>query len=166
MVEMLYCMQCGTKLEIREHETEGPTPYCPACGDYRYPVFNTAVSMVVMNPEKTRMIMIRQYGKPWNVLVAGYVNRGEDAEDAVLREIREEIGLEARDLQYNHSHYFAPSNTLMLNFTVTVDDTEAHPNWEVDSWAWFTTEEARKAVKPNSLAAKFVIGYLDGKYDF
>ena len=51
-----------------------------------------------------------------------------------MREVREEIGLEAREVRFNHSHYFAPSNTLMLNFTVTVDDEEAHPNWEVDSW--------------------------------
>ena len=91
---------------------------------------------------------------------------GEDAENAAVREVREEIGLEAREVCFNHSHYFAPSNTLMLNFTVTVDDEEAHPNWEVDSWQWFPIEEARRQIKPGSPAEAFLNGYLDGVWHF
>ena len=112
------------------------------------------------------MIMIRQYGRPHYILVAGYVNQGEDAEDAAVREVKEEIGLEVRSLQFNRSHYFAPSNTLMLNFTVTVDYQEAHPNYEVDSWKWFTVEEAQKQIKPDSLAQSFLNGFLTGEYHF
>ena len=165
-MDMNYCMHCGTKLEIREHETEGPTPYCPGCGAYRYPVFNTAVSMIVMNPAQDRVILIKQYGRPHNVLVAGYVNRGEDAEDAAAREVREEIGMTVRSLHFNRSHYYPPTNTLMLNFTVTVEEADAQPNWEVDSWRWFSIEEAKRDIKPNSLAAAFLRGYFDGHYVF
>ena len=165
-MEMNYCMQCGTKLHLKHHDTEGDVPFCDTCGAFRYPVFNTAVSMVVTNPAKTKVILIKQYGRPHYILVAGYVNRGEDAENAAVREVREEIGLEAREVRFNHSHYFAPSNTLMLNFTVTVDDEEAHPNWEVDSWQWFPIEEARRQIKPGSLAEAFLNGYLDGVWHF
>ena len=165
-MEMKYCMQCGTKLEIREHETEGPTPYCSSCGAYRYPVFNTAVSMIVMSPEQDRVILIKQYGRPHNVLVAGYVNQGEDAEDAVVREVREEIGMTVENLHFNHSRYYARTNTLMLNFTVTVKEADAKPNWEVDSWRWYGIEEAKQEIKPGSLAAAFLCGYFDGYYEF
>ena len=147
-MEMKYCMQCGTLLHIKEHPTEGPTPYCDCCEAYRYPVFNTAVSMIVTN------------------LVAGYVNKGEDAEDAAVREVMEEIGLTVHRVHFNRSHYYARSNTLMLNFTVTVDDTEAHPNWEVEDWSWFSVEEARQKIRPSSLAAVFLNGYFDGEYHF
>ena len=165
-MDMNYCMQCGTRLQLRHHETEGEIPYCETCGAFRYPVFNTAVSMLVMNEAKNRIILIQQYGRPFYVLVAGYVNQKEDAEDAVVREVKEELGLTVQSLRFNHSHYFAPSNTLMLNFTVPVSATEAHPNWEVDSWRWFSVEEARKNIKPNSLAAAFLNGYFDGSYLF
>ena len=165
-MEMNYCMQCGTKLHLRHHDTEGEIPYCDSCGAFRYPVFNTAVSMLVMNEAKDRVILIQQYGRPFYVLVAGYVNKGEDAEAAAAREVREELGLTVKEVHFNHSHYFAPSNTLMLNFTVTVSEQEAHPNWEVDSWRWFTVEEARRSIKPNSLASAFLNGYFDGKYPF
>ena len=62
MPEMNYCMQCGTRLHLRHHETEGEVPYCDTCGEFRYPVFNTAVSMLVMNEAKDRIILIQQYG--------------------------------------------------------------------------------------------------------
>ena len=165
-MEMNYCMQCGTKLRIREHETEGPTPWCDTCGQFRYPVFNTAVSMIVMNEAKDRVLLIRQYGRPHYVLVAGYVNRGEDAEAAAAREVREEVGMAVTSARFNHSHYFSPSNTLMLNFTVTVAEPEVHANFEVDDWRWFTVEEARRNIKPGSLAQAFLNGYFTGEYPF
>ena len=165
-MEMNYCMHCGTRLQMREHENEGGlVPWCETCGEYRYPVFNTAVSMIVMNREHSRVILIRQYGRPFNVLVAGYVNHGEDAEDAVAREVYEEIGMTVQDLHFNRSHYYAPSNTLMLNFAVTVSEDEAHPNWEVDSWRWYSIEEAKEAIKPGSLAEAFLKGYFSGHYE-
>ena len=165
-MEMNYCMHCGTKLRMREHETEGLTPWCDTCEAYRYPVFNTAVSMIVMNEQRDQVLLIRQYGRPVYVLVAGYVNRGEDAEAAAAREVKEEVGLEVISASFNHSHYFAPTNTLMLNFTVTVRQPEVHANWEVDDWRWFSVEEARKNIKPNSLAEAFLNGYFTGEYPF
>jgi len=164
---MNYCMECGGKLEIRDHGEEGKVPYCPSCGEFRYPVFNTAVSMIVMNEEKDHVILIKQYGRDAYILVAGYVNKGEDAEDAVRREVMEEMGLEVQSVQFNRSHFFAPSNTLMLNFTCTVNKSEAHPNHEIDSWKWFTKEEAKEKIKKDSLAQKFLLGYFSGgQYEF
>ena len=165
-MEMNYCMQCGTKLEIREHETEGPTPYCSSCGAYRYPVFNTAVSMIVMNKELDKVLLIKQYGRDSYILVAGYVNKGEDAEDAVKREIGEEMGLEVLECHFNRSHYFAPSNTLMLNFTAIVEEGEPSPNSEIDSWKWFSVSEARENIRDRSLAQAFLNGFFDGEYHF
>ena len=163
---MNYCMECGTKLILRHEDGEGEIPYCETCGAFRYPVFSTAVSMIVMNDERDRVLLIQQYGRPRYILVAGYVNKGEDAEDAVERELMEELGLHVSAKRFNRSHYFAPSNTLMLNFTVTVAEEEPHPNREIDSWRWFPVEEARARIAPGSLAAAFLNGYLDGEYHF
>ncbi|MBR1586513.1 MAG: NUDIX domain-containing protein [Clostridia bacterium] len=165
-MDMNYCMQCGGRLRIRRHETEGDIPYCDACAEYRFPIFSTAVSMIVTNPARDRVILIQQYGRPFYILCAGYVNKGEDAEAAAARELMEELGLHARALHFNRSHYFAPSNTLMLNFTAVVEESEARPNWEIDAWRWFSLPEARQAIKPGSLAAAFLNGYLDGTYTF
>ena len=159
-MEMNYCMQCGARLRMKEHETEGhPVPWCDACADWRFPVFNAAVSMVVTNGERSRVLLIQQYGRPFYILPAGYINKGEDAEDAVRRELREELGLQVETLAFNRSRYFPPSNTLLLNFAVTVSGTPA-PNWEVDAWRWFTPQEARQNIKPGSYAEAFLLRAL------
>jgi len=164
-LEMRHCMQCGTKLEMKYLPSEGrEIPYCPVCGDYRFPIFNTAVSMIVENEAHDHILLIRQYGRDTFVLVAGYINKGEDAEHAAVREVLEETGLRVTSCRFNHSHYFAPSNTLMLNWTVTVESMDVHANEEVDSYQWFTVEEARANIRPDSLAQTFLEGYLTGKY--
>ena len=99
------------------------------------------------------------------VLPKGTVEEGEEYDQTALREVREETGLTVTGVRFNHSHYFAPSNTLMLNFAVKVEG-EVHTNEEVDTWAWFTLEEARQNIRKNSLAKAFLLGWLDGVYDF
>ena len=49
---MKYCVECGTKLEKRFLEGEGEIPFCPNCNEFRFPIFNCAVSMEVLNPDK------------------------------------------------------------------------------------------------------------------
>ena len=156
-----YCPECGTKLIMKALEGEGIVPYCEHCGDYRFPFFNTAVSMIVMNRTKDKILLIKQYGRDHYILVAGYINKGENAETAVCREVMEELGLKVEYLRFNRTEYYAPSNTLMENFTVIVDSEAAEPNREIDSWAWFSIEEARKNIFAGSLAQRFLYGYLD-----
>ena len=157
-----FCTKCGTAFETRELEGEGTVQFCPKCNEYHFPVFNTACSMIVVDPKARKILLIKQYGRDHYILVAGYVNRGEDAEQTVAREILEETGLVAKKITFNRSKYFERSNTLMLNWTVEVEDASAlKPNSEVDSYNWFTFEEAKRNIKDCSLAQWFLNSYLD-----
>ncbi len=158
---MEYCMECGSRLEKRFLENEGMVPFCPECGKYCFPVFNTAVSMIVMPETRDRVLLIQQYGKTYNILVAGYVNKGENAEHAVIREVKEETGLDVVSLSYNKSAYFEPSNTLMLNFSCVVsNDNLSGLTPEVDKAAWYGFDDARKEIRQGSLAQKFLESFL------
>lgn len=164
--KMKYCMACGAELTEKYLDSEGKNiPYCPACQEFRFPVFNTAVSMIVMNESMDKILLIKQYGRDSFILVAGYVNQGEDAEEACRREVMEEMGLTVKTMHFNRSHFFRPSNTLMLNFTVTVEG-NPNPDWEIDSYQIFSREDARKNIRRPSLAQEFLDGYLDGEYHF
>lgn len=160
---MKYCYECGTKLSEKELDHEGMIPYCPSCGQYRFPIFSTAVSMIVENPAKDKILLIQQYGKQNNVLVAGYINKGENAEAAVIREVMEETGMKVKSLHFNKSEYFERSNTLMLNYSCTVENESLeHLNTvEVDKAEWFTHEQARSSIMKNSLAERFLLNYLN-----
>ena len=125
-------------------------------------MYNIAVSMIVVNEETDKIMLIKQYGNPFYILVAGYVNRGEPLENAVVREIKEETGMNVSHIKFNRTKFYEKSNTLMCNFTAFVkNDTELSTNNEIDSFRWFTKDDARKNILQNSLASYFLNSYLD-----
>ena len=157
-----HCYECGTELIEKGLENEGIVPYCPKCEQFRFPMYNVAVSMIVINEQTGEILLIKQYGRPHFVLVAGYVNRGEQLEHAVGREIKEETGMTVSRIKFNRTSFFEPSNTLMCNFTAFVkDDSELSTNTEIDSYQWFKPNDARRSIRPNSLAESFLNAYLD-----
>ncbi len=159
---MSFCEECGTELCERYLENEGIIPYCSHCHAYRFERYNVAVSIITVDDATRRILLIKQYGKDSYILVAGYVNKGESAEHAVARELSEETGLTAGRIRFNRSSYFAPSNTLMLNFTCHITgDSRVRLTDEVDEAEWFSFEEARRQIRPNSLAQRFLCAYLD-----
>lgn len=158
---MKYCYECGAQLTEKYLEREGMVPYCPQCKQFRFPIFNTAVSMEVLSPDRKQVLLIQQYGRQRNILVAGYVSRGEAAETTVAREVKEEVGLEVHDIRFNTSEFFEPSNTLMLNFScVAATQDLSYMTDEVDKAKWFSFAEAKEAIAPNSLAQKFLLEFL------
>ena len=98
-----HCYECGTALTEQKLEGEGIVPYCPQCQQYRFPMYNVAVSMVLINEQTGQILLIRQYGKPHFILVAGYVNRGEQLEHAVCREVKEETGMTVTHMKFNRT---------------------------------------------------------------
>lgn len=161
---MKYCVECGTKLIMKQCEGEGMVPYCSKCKKFRFPQYNVAISIIILNPNKDKILLIKQYGKDHNILVAGYVNKGENPEHAVVREAMEEMGFKLSNICYLKSEYFKPSETLMINY-LAVSDRENfdHMTSEVDSACWFIFEDAKKYIYKDSLAEKFLLNYLDNQ---
>ena len=161
---MKYCTECGAKLTIKEcfncGISEGMVPYCPVCGEFRFPWFNVAASVVIFNRDCSKTLLIQQYGKGKNILVAGYVNKAETLEEALIREIKEEVGLCVEKFIFNESKYFEKSNSLICNFIVTTKNEEVRCNPEVDYAKWYSIEEAKNAVLKNSLAEEFLLKSL------
>lgn len=86
-----FCPRCG-----EPNPNPGCTPFtCEKCGFYNYFGPVTAVGGIVVN-ERVEMLFIRRAREPgkgkWG-LPGGFVDTGETAEQAVAREIREEVGL-------------------------------------------------------------------------
>ena len=164
---MKHCYECGAKLEMRELDGEGMVPFCPQCNTFRFPIFNVAVSAEILNPQKDKILLIQQYGKKRYLLVAGFVNKGESAEHALVREVKEEMGLDVLEYKFMKSAYFPKSNTLIFNFNCVVnsEDLSGMTN-EVDYSAWFPFDEARERIsegilEEGALAEKLVNMFLD-----
>ena len=155
-----FCPKCGHQLIEKELVEEGIVPFCENCNEYRFPFFSVAVSMIVFSPDRKEILLIKQYGRDKNILVAGYVNIKENAEHCLERELMEEVGLKASSYEFNKSLYFEKSNTLILNFAVVATSKDVKANHEVDSYQWFTIKEAVKEVVRPSLACQFIDEYI------
>ena len=96
MDEAGFCPRCGTRLEARwQEDRERPT--CPACGFIHY--LDPKVAVAVVLGDGRGVLLGRRRIDPgsgrWS-FPAGYVNRGEVLEEAAVREVREELGVDVR----------------------------------------------------------------------
>lgn len=60
---MKYCSECGTKLIEKECGIDGLVPYCPTCKQFRFPMFNSAISTIIFNPTKIRFCLLNNMEK-------------------------------------------------------------------------------------------------------
>ena len=162
---MKHCYHWGDKLELKELKNEGLIPFCPSCNEYRFPIFNTAISAVIVNKDITKTLLIRQYNMGIDVLVAGYINKGENAEDALYREIKEEVGLVPIYHEFQKTEYWSRSNTLLINYFCIVDDMNVVINEEVESFKWFDIKEAYDIVDKTRLVGKFYSYFYENNYN-
>lgn len=158
---MEYCLKCGTKLIKKELEHEGLIPYCDKCHEYRFEPFSTAVSMIIVDSNFQETLLIKQYNNDRYILVAGYITKGEAAEEALKRELMEEVGLKVKRLIFQKTKYHARTNTLMINYIVVVEDTNVIPNYEIDSYKWFSIQDGLDNIAKCSLAKEFYQLFYD-----
>ena len=153
----MYCSVCGEKLTLVVHKSEGLVPFCKNCNDYRFPQFATAVSLVVTNRTKDKVLLAKHLGQEDYILIAGYVKKGETAEIAVTREFKEETKLNVVKYKYMSSRYHEPRNVLMLNFLIIAENGEiyADPD-EIEEVKWFDFDEALEVVRKQSTAEAFL----------
>lgn len=138
-----FCGVCGAPTRATE---AGHVRCCTneACKAQHFPRTDPAVIMLVTDGD--RVLLGRQ--KIWppgqHSVLAGFVEPGESLEDAVAREVEEEVGLKVRDIRYQSSQPWPFPASIMLGFTCVADSVEPKVNTdELESARWFTREEIR-----------------------
>ena len=153
----MFCSECGEKLTLMFASGEGLVPYCKNCGGFRFAHFASAVSMVVTNRQKDKILLAKHIGQDDYILFAGYIKKGETAEKAVTREFKEETKLDTVKFKYMSSRYHEPKNVLMFNYLIVAEDGEPVIDIkELEEVRWFPVEEALSYVKHDSTAEFFL----------
>ena len=109
-----YCGRCGTA--TGPHETEMARA-CPSCGTLHFPRINPAViTLVHRGRDEILLAHDRRFRPGFYALLAGFVEPGETLEQAVAREVREEVGVDVGDLRYFGSQAWPFPSQLMVGF--------------------------------------------------
>lgn len=152
-----YCPHCGRKAEMRQVGDEGVIPYCAACEVPLWDLFTTSIIAAVVNEYDEVALLRQDYVSTTNhVCVAGVMKPGESAEETVVREISEELGLRVKSLQYIKSYPYEKKEMLMLGFRAVVDKQEFTLSGEVDAAEWVRFEDALPLLREGSIAWQLV----------
>jgi NAD+ diphosphatase len=130
---------------------------CPACGLAAYPRLSPAVITVVERGPEILLAQGINFPEPFYSTLAGFVEPGESLEEAVEREIREEVGIEVRDVTYFGSQPWPFPNSLMIGFTATYGrgEIEIDPTELVDA-AWFRKDALPHIPPPLSISRRLI----------
>ena len=104
--------------------------------------FTVTAGAVVVN-EEGRVLLVKHVFRPgsgWGV-PGGFINKGEQAEDAARRELREEIGLELDRAELAFVRTVAHVNQLEIIFRCRASGTPRPRNIEIHRVAWFKLDE-------------------------
>lgn len=141
-----FCSRCGERTQIA---AAGHIRRCPACGAEHYPRTDPAVIMLVTD-EEDRALLGRQMHWPEGRFstLAGFVEPGESIEEAVAREVAEEVGVVVDHVEYLASQPWPFPSALMLGFRAVAGTTAITVDGEeIEEARWFSREELRAAVE-------------------
>ncbi len=153
-----FCGRCGTPTERATGER---AMRCPSCGLLSFPRLSPAVIMVVHRNDELLLAHGRAFPTPIYSALAGFVEPGESLEDAVRREVREEVGVEVRDLHYFGSQPWPFPNSLMLGFYAEWAGGEIviDPDEIVDA-QWFHIDDLPPFPGSMSIASQLINGFI------
>jgi len=122
-----FCGRCGTPTKPKKEE---PAMLCPSCEHMDFPRLSPAVMVRIRKDNKILLAKNSHYKGNHYSLIAGFVEAGETLEEALMREVQEEVGLEVKNIQYFHSQSWPMPHTLLVGFTADYAGGEITPDEE------------------------------------
>lgn len=153
-----FCSRCGTP--TREHERD-LAMVCQACDYAQYPRITPCVIMLVTRGREALLARSPRFRVPMFSCLAGFMEAGETAEQAVAREVLEETGIRVGNLRYHGSQSWPFPHSLMLAFRAEWESGEIviDPR-ELAEARWFRPEELPSIPPPGSIARSLIDSWL------
>lgn len=152
--KLKYCCSCGKELILKTLLDGSKEKYCPNCDHVFFDTPSPAVIIAVTEGDRVLLTRSVEWKHPHWGLIAGHVKSGENAEEAVTREVREEAGLEIFDLEILGT-YVRNHELLMIAFTAKAKNGGIRKSVELENAAWFKLSEPLP-MRPDSIASKVV----------
>lgn len=164
-----FCAKCGHESDLIK---AGYERKCPACGANHFPRTDPVVIMLVRAGDKALVGRGKGWPEGHYSALAGYMEPGESLEEAVAREIWEEVGLKTTKVSYKASQPWPWPSTLMIGCEAWVEDGEIKlQEAELEEAIWITKEDVRASKRgehpyrlvppPFAIAHNLVMDWLE-----
>ncbi|MHB1394498.1 MAG: NAD(+) diphosphatase [Clostridia bacterium] len=154
-----FCGVCGeTTVKMADEHAK----VCPKCGHISYPRLSPAVIVAVTKGDKLLLARNKNFVSGLYSVLAGFVEAGETLEECVKREIREEAGIEVKNIKYFGSQSWPFPNSYMLAFTAEHENGEIQIDEdEIAEARWFSPEEIPNIPGKLSISRKLIDWFLE-----
>ena len=158
-----FCGRCATPTEQSPNDR---SMKCPACGLLAYPRLAPAMITLVTKGEPgpdQQVLLARgvQFRAPMYSCLAGFVEPGESLEEAVIREVQEEVGVVIGSVEYRGSQPWPFPHSLMIGFRAAWESGEivCEPTEILDA-QWYRRDALPPIPPPISIARKLIDAWL------
>ena len=158
----LFCGSCGEKTV---HDSKERMMRCPACGSMIFPRIAPAVIAAVTNGERLLLSKYANRNFTRYALLAGFIEIGETAEEAVAREVMEEVGLRVKNIRYYKSQPWGIAGNLSIGYFCDLDgdDTITLDEEELSCAQWFDRGEIPAKDDGISLTREMIRVFQEGR---
>lgn len=157
----LYCGVCGSPTKINGNEFARS---CTVCKELFYPQQAPAVIMAVIRDDKILLARSKRFPTKMYSVLAGFVEPGESLEECVKREVREECGIDIKNIKYFSSQPWPFPNSLMIGFTSEWESGEIKiDEKEIIEAGWFARDCLPEIPDKVSIARKLIDWFVEQK---
>lgn len=152
-----YCPHCGEPM----HQISPIGKKCPVCRQEFYPAIAPAMIVRITQGNKILLVHARNFKADYYGLIAGFLEPGENLEECVYREVREETQLKIKNLKYFGSQSWPYPSGIMVGYTAEYESGELTlQNAELSKGGWFGKDNLPMIPKKLSLARKLIDDWL------
>lgn len=157
----VYCGACGHLTHHSETET---AKICQHCKRILYPCMSPAVSVLVTRGNELLLARSPHFRKGVYSVLAGFINPGESAEEAIDREIFEEVGIVVKNIRYFGTQSWPFPNSFMMGYCAEYDSGELKlcPK-EIEDAQWFSLNRLPLLPYKATLSRKLIDHYLNSQ---
>lgn len=156
-----FCGACATPMTLMPGER---CFRCPACQAMAYPRISPAMMVLIRKGDQVLLALHRHSPSRRFTPLAGFLEAGESIEEAVHREVYEEVGLRVHNLKYFASQSWPFPHSLMIAFTADYLDGDIRlDDNEIEEARWFGPhDEWPEKVPQVSVSSVLVDAYRPG----
>jgi NAD+ diphosphatase len=157
--EHRFCGKCGTAMKNRKTEL---AKICPACGFVSFPRLSPAVIMSVTRGNQILLGRAPRFPPGMYSTLAGFVEPGETLEEAVKREVREEVNIRINNIKYVASQPWPFPHSIMIGFSASYVDGEIEiDNHELEDAKWFSVRNLPALPSKITIARLLIDNFID-----
>lgn len=153
-----YCGHCAYPTILK---SPGFERHCPHCGLSFYPRISPSIIVLIHKGEQILMARSQHFPPGVYGLIAGFVEAGESIEDAVHREVKEEVGITIKNLRYFGSQAWPFPDSLMIAFNAEYAGGELDINKiEIEEAGWYDFDKLPGVPSTNISIARKLINHF------